>query len=378
MIVFLKRRFTRMGAGTIAAFLLGLTVLSLQPITDSSQESRGVFVALELPCDLGQVEDMVAQVCVLPKLKNTEPVLRAAMDDAVEARLRRVVILMQDGEIEGGLNLLAPLLKQGHPRAQFLASELYRRGDGLPQNQHLSLELLKVAASQHEPSSQFALAKRLMENCSNECPKIMEAITLLKAASGAGYEKATEALAEIYYVGIGVAEDEQEALPFIMKAAKAGLSASQRVLAHLYSEGKVVEKSPELALKWNEKAAENGDFRAMARTGWMYIRGEGADTDRVKGLGYLWIAAHAGDGPAQCFLGTGMLNGWFDISDRLSGLMWLKMAAKKDKQCAELVLQKHYSELSPAEEALTNRMVEHCSSRHECGSKPWEWGSVRG
>ena len=47
-----------MGAGTIAALLLGLTVLSLQPITDSSQESRGVFVALELPCDLGQVEDM--------------------------------------------------------------------------------------------------------------------------------------------------------------------------------------------------------------------------------------------------------------------------------------------------------------------------------
>ena len=80
----------------------------------------------------------------------------------------------------------------------------------------------------------------------------------------------------------------------------------------------------------------------------------------------------------NAFLGTGMLNGWFDISDRLSGLMWLKMAAKKDKQCAELVLQKHYSELSPAEEALTNRMVEHCSSRHECGSKPWEWGSVRG
>ena len=49
-----------------------------------------------------------------------------------------------------------------------------------------------------------------------------------------------EALAEIYYVGIGVAEDEQKALPFIMKAAKAGLSASQRVLAHLYSKGKVV------------------------------------------------------------------------------------------------------------------------------------------
>ena len=378
MIALLKHRFTRLGAGSIAAFLLGLTVLSLLPITDRSQETRGVFVGLELPCVLGQVEDMVAQACVLPKLDDTGPILRAAMDDAAEARLRRVVILMKDGEIEGGLNLLAPLLKQGHPRAQFLASELYRRGDGLPQNQHLSIELLKVAASQHEPSSQFALAKRLMENCSDECPQIMEAIALLEAASGAGYNKATEALAEIYYVGIGVAEDERKALPFIMKAAKAGLSASQRVLAHLYSEGKVVEKSPELALKWNEKAAENGDFRAMARTGWMYIRGEGADTDRVKGLGYLWIAAHAGDGPAQCFLGTGMLNDWFDISDRLSGLMWLKMAANTDKQCAKLVLQKHYSELSPAEEALTDGMVERCRYTRECGSKPWEWGSVRG
>ena len=42
----------------------------------------------------------------------------------------------------------------------------------------------------------------------------MEAITLLEAASGAGYDKATEALAEIYYVGIGVAEDEQKALPY--------------------------------------------------------------------------------------------------------------------------------------------------------------------
>ena len=71
---------------------------------------------------------MGAQTCVLPRLNDTEPILRAAMDDLVEARLRRVVILMKDGEIEGGLNLLAPLLKQGHPRAQFLASELYCRG----------------------------------------------------------------------------------------------------------------------------------------------------------------------------------------------------------------------------------------------------------
>tara|TARA_B100000676_G_C17328785_1_gene460351 strand:- start:35 stop:277 length:243 start_codon:yes stop_codon:yes gene_type:complete len=61
MIAFLKHRFTRMGVGTIAAFLLGLTVLSLLPITDSSQETRGAFVALEVPCELGQVEDMVAQ-----------------------------------------------------------------------------------------------------------------------------------------------------------------------------------------------------------------------------------------------------------------------------------------------------------------------------
>ena len=99
MIALLKHRFTRLGAGSIAAFLLGLTVLSLLPITDRSQETRGVFVGLELPCVLGQVEDMVAQACVVPKLDDTGPILRAAMDDAAEARLRRVVILMKDGEI---------------------------------------------------------------------------------------------------------------------------------------------------------------------------------------------------------------------------------------------------------------------------------------
>ena len=79
MIVFLKHRFNRMSAGTIAALLLGLTVLSLLQITDSSQETRGVFVGLELPCVRGQVEDMGAQACVLPKLNDTEPLLRAAM-----------------------------------------------------------------------------------------------------------------------------------------------------------------------------------------------------------------------------------------------------------------------------------------------------------
>lgn len=88
MIAFLKQRFTRLGVGTIAAFLLGLTVLSLLPITDSSLETRGAFVALEVPCVFGQVEDMDAQACVIPKLRYTEPVLRAAMDDLVEARLR--------------------------------------------------------------------------------------------------------------------------------------------------------------------------------------------------------------------------------------------------------------------------------------------------
>lgn len=378
MKAFLKHRYTSISAGAIAALLLGLSVLSPLPFTDSTRETSSALISLEIPCAFGQIEDMASQACFWPKLPETDPILRAALNDAAEARLQRVVTLIQDGQSKDGLNLLSPLLKQGHPRAQFLASELYRRGDVLPRDTRLSLEILQAAASQGDPSSQFALAKRLTEDCSSECPQIMEAIAFFEAASGAGYDKATEALAEIYYVGIGVAEDEQKALPFIMKAAEAGLSASQRVLAHLYSEGKVVERSPELSLKWNEKAAENGDFRAMARAGWMYLRGKGSDPDRIKGLGYLWIAAHAGDGRAQCFLGAGMLNGWFDISDRLSGLMWLKLAAETDKTCAEQILHKHYAALSAAEGALTEQMVERCRALKECGSKPWEWGSVQG
>ena len=123
--MFLKIRVPRAGVWITAAFLIAISPLSLMLFSDYSQETRGVFVALELPCDPGHMD---VQVCVVPKLDDKEPILRAAMDDAVEARLRRVVILMKDGEIEGGLNLLAPLLNQGHPRAQFLASELYRRG----------------------------------------------------------------------------------------------------------------------------------------------------------------------------------------------------------------------------------------------------------
>ena len=99
------------------------------------------------------------------------------MDDAAEARLRRVVILIKTERLRAA-DLLAPLLKQTSEST--VSSLRVVSQDGLPQNQHLSLELLKVAASQHEPSSQFALAKRLMENCSNECLKIMEAITLLR------------------------------------------------------------------------------------------------------------------------------------------------------------------------------------------------------
>ena len=93
-----------MGVGTIAAFLLGLTVLSLLPITDSSQETRGAFVALEVPCVFGQVEDMEAQACVLPKLQNTEPkcIHRVEMREAYPLLMCILHMLHENGFLSLG------------------------------------------------------------------------------------------------------------------------------------------------------------------------------------------------------------------------------------------------------------------------------------
>jgi len=365
---------------TLSPLALGFLFTCFALLIDAKGNKTAVTVSLPkipeqevvvAPCAFGQVEEMDSHTCVWPRLPHQDKARRSALDSAVEARLGRVVAMIDGDELAKGLKLLTPPLVQGHPRAQLLAAELYRRGVGVPRNETLRLELLKVAASQGEPSAQFALAEKLTRGCTNECPQMKEAMAYYLSASDAGFAKAIQELARIHFQGIGVPEDKSAALPFIIRAAEAGLVESQRVLAHLYLEGEVMEGSPELALNWYEKAAANNDFQSMARAGLMYLRGQGTASDRVVGLGYLWMAAKAGEGLAQLVLGDCLINERFGVSDRLSGLMWLKLAARNDVEEANKFLNAISAKPSPTEESLSDTMVQKCLSSENCGSEPW-------
>jgi len=133
-----------------------------------------------------------------------------------------------------------------------------------------------------------SLARRARQGDANAQANIAR-----RANQGDAY--AQFALAEMYRIGIGVAQDSKMALKWCRKAADQGLREAQFELGERYGFGRGVAQDDKMAAEWYRKAADQGHAYAQNNLGWMYETGRGVQKDMNKAVEWYRRAAAQGN-----------------------------------------------------------------------------------
>ena len=116
-----------------------------------------------------------------------------------------------------------------------------------------------------------------------------------RPAASAGHAGAQFGVATLYYGGLGVVIDYDQAFEWCTKAADQGLPPAQYMLAAMYRDGKGVGQDPATAVSLFRKAAEQDVRGAQYSIGLMYFTGEGVAADNDEAYYWLSLAASGSD-----------------------------------------------------------------------------------
>ncbi|HEY3326355.1 MAG TPA: tetratricopeptide repeat protein [Novimethylophilus sp.] len=94
-----------------------------------------------------------------------------------------------------------------------------------------------------------------------------------------GDAQAQNGLGSMYYSGLGVTQDDQQAVIWFRKAAEQGVAEAQFNLGGMYLAGRGAAQDDRQAADWFRKAAENGVAPAQTQLGLMYYGGMGVAED---------------------------------------------------------------------------------------------------
>lgn len=162
-----------------------------------------------------------------------------------------------------------PLANKGYGVAQAAIANMYLLGNGVKQDSIKALEWYKKAAS----------SKQLENNTNIN----IQQITINKTTR----YFATYSVGKIYYAGVGVTKDYEQAFEWFLKAAEDGMGMAQFYVGFMYLQGNGKEKNPQEAVYWLQRAANQGINLAQAMMGSAYQLGWDGKQDLVKS--YMWF-----------------------------------------------------------------------------------------
>ena len=109
-------------------------------------------------------------------------------------------------------------------------------------------------------------------------------------------------LADAYFLGNGMEQDEQKAVEWFRKSAEQGHAVAEYALGNCYLLGRGIEKDEAEAFRWFLKSAEHGYALAQYTVGSCYMAGLGVSSDQEKGVQWLQKAAAQGEPHAKMTL----------------------------------------------------------------------------
>lgn len=122
-----------------------------------------------------------------------------------------------------------------------------------------------------------------------------QAFSLFSTASDFGHAEAQRYLGLMYFNGLGVVQDYQEAVKWLRKAVKAGSAWSANNVGYMYYNGLGVARNYQEAMKWYQKAADANLGRAHGNLGLCYEDGSGVPVNLQKALEYYTQAVELGE-----------------------------------------------------------------------------------
>ena len=181
-------------------------------------------------------KSVIGSLVVLVLLSVQGQMAMAGMDEALDA--------YETGKYAAALKEFTRLAKKGNSDAQFYLGWMYRKGQGVAQDDKEAVKWYRRAADQGDADAQFKLAW-------------------------------------MYNNGHGVATDYKEAVKWYRRAANQGNADAQKGLGYLYVQGQGVTRDDKQAVAWYRLAADQGNTDAQTNLGWMYDHGRGVPASRV-------------------------------------------------------------------------------------------------
>jgi TPR repeat protein len=169
---------------------------------------------------------------------------------------------------------------------------------------------------------------------------IPEALAEFERLAEKGDVEAQASLAELYFIGRGIAQDQEAAVRWFGRAADGGHVASQVHLGMISAQAQDFEQSA----KWFQKAAEAGDSEGMSNLAALYFRGLGVERNAALALDWFAKAAALGDPADQLQVGLIYIEGLAGEPDVENGLLWIRRAANQGYSDAQLRLAAIYTD----------------------------------
>ena len=147
-----------------------------------------------------------------------------AWADTPEQQFQQVVESYNKRDYQTAFKLLLPLAEQGNATAQYNLGQMYRRGEGVKQDDAEAVKWYRKAAEQ-------------------------------------GNIDAQNAMGEVYLSGIGGKQNDAEAVKWYRKAAEQGSATAQHAMGLFYSgtfSVDVIKEDLSKAKEWFRKACDNG------------------------------------------------------------------------------------------------------------------------
>jgi len=133
-----------------------------------------------------------------------------------------------------------------------------------------------------------------------------EASKWFRKAADQGDARAQYGLGTIYFYGQGIPRDYFEALRWFRKAAEQGDAKGEYNLALMYYHGFGVQQNYFEAAGWYRQAADQGLAKAEYDLGYLYYYGQGVTQDRIEADRWFQKAADQGNEDARHILGEGL------------------------------------------------------------------------
>ena len=176
------------------------------------------------------------------------------------------------------------------------------------------------------PAEQQGEEVRSLETAAEPVRPITEADRTLAEQ---GDVDAQARLARAYYLGLGAAQDFQEALRWARLAADQDSGVGQGVLAAAYNSGNGVAQDFEEAAHWALLAADQGNADGRGVLAFLYRNGQGGlEENPEEAVRQALLAAEQGHHSSQAFLGMMYMGGEGGLErDFVTAYMWMTLAA---------------------------------------------------